>query len=134
MVGLLAGWSLLVMMICVSFNACKKEAVSEPFVPSRYFAPGGVSVSAPNVTVTLMWNRPLYASPEDALAYTVEVARDASFQQIEKSLETEVNTVVFANTELVPEVSYVARIKVNAANGKEASNWTISEPFSLTAP
>lgn len=124
-------WAILVLLIGLGLNGCKTDAETDPFVPTRYFAPGGVTVSAPNVTVTLRWNRPLYVADSEELTYTVEVARDASFGQVEKRLETTETSVTFSRTELSPGVDYVARIRVNSSNGIEASVWSVSPSFSL---
>lgn len=125
-------FALLFVAIASAMLACEKKQTPEEFRPSRFFAPAGLVVTAPNVFVDVSWSAPLYSLPSDGLNYTVQVARDSSFQSIEKEMNTESQTVRFVNTELEPDVSYVARVRANASGNIEASNWSITEPFSVT--
>lgn len=112
--------------------ACEKKETPEEFRPSRLFAPTGLAVTAPNTHVDVSWSAPLYTLPSDGLDYTVQVAPDSSFQSIVREIKTDALQVRFDNTQLTPDIPYVARIKAAASGGAQESNWSITAPFSVT--
>ncbi len=129
--GQLAGF---LVAIATLIWACEKKEAPEEFRPSRVFAPTGLVVTAPNTHVDITWSAPLYSLPSDGFSYTIQVSTDNSFQAIVREVKTELQTVRFDNTQLTPDVPYVARVKAEAsATGQAASNWSVTPlPFTVT--
>src|SRR5215208_5544318 len=113
-----------------SFSSCKKET-KEEFNPSRYFAPGRINITTEETKATLTWDASLFSTGQN-LQYTVELAKDSSFQTIVTSKVVGIPTAVFTDSILSPRQNYVARVKANANGSTADSKWEISPRFAIS--
>src|SRR5215217_4265725 len=112
------------------FSACKKET-KEEFNPSRYFTPGRINITTEETKATVKWDASLFSAGQ-TLQYTVELAKDSSFQTIVTSKVVGTPTAVFTDSVLSPRQNYVARVKANSNGSTADSKWEISPRFAIS--
>jgi hypothetical protein len=95
------------------------------------FSPGRIDVKTGETKATLSWNPSLFTEGK-AVQYTVQIAKDSSFQTIEKTMVVDTTALTITEDELAIKQKFVARIKANTYNNTPESNWIISPSFSMT--
>lgn len=121
---------LLILFVCLYALSCTKEENRE-FNQARMFTPGRISINSEEKQATLTWNPSLFTEGK-SIQYTVELAKDSSFQTIEYSVVTDTAGVTITDDVLKPRQKYVARVKANAFNSTPESNWILSGQFSIS--
>jgi hypothetical protein len=121
---------LLIVAVCLfAITSCKKDEETAMNLP-RMFTPGTVALTTTPSQVTISWKRPPFS---DGAKYTVEVSTDTLFggtPRIKKEMDT--LSFVVKETDVEPGIKYFARVRTNAVNTSEASNWAYSASFIVT--
>ncbi len=119
-------------LFLIAFIGCKRDIkeVEDPNLP-RLFTPVGIRLTVAQTQVKIDWNPSLFSNGQK-LQYTIEVARDSSFQTIAFTKVVDTNTITVTEVDISVRVKHVARIKANAFNGTPESNWIITAPFTMT--
>lgn len=99
---------------------------------NRAFTPSGLSVRAVKDSAIFKWNMPVYGSGK-ALKYTLELAKDSLFSNIDYSVVTDTTGAVILDPEIALNTRYFYRIKVNEYKGTAPSMYLSSlTAFRLT--
>lgn len=119
-------------LLLLVFTGCKRDIkdVEDPDLP-RLFTPVGVRLTVSQTQVKIDWNPSLFSTGQK-LQYTVEVARDSSFQTIAFTKIVDTNTIVVTDVDIPIRIKHVARIKANAFGNTPESKWIITAPFTMT--
>lgn len=122
--------SLLALLALLFTASCKKEKDME-FEQIRMFTPGNIRINSADTTVTLEWNPSLFTEGRK-VSYTVEVARDSSFQNIVYRTVVDTSKAVITASSLAVRTNYVARVKTDTSGNVPQSYWVISGRFAMT--
>lgn len=120
---------LLLVLSVAGITSCEKEK-DRNWEQIRMFMPGNINVSSAATQVTLTWSPSLFTEGR-AVSYTVQVARDSSFTNLEFTRVVDTPKVVITDTSLVVRQRYVARVKANTTGDVPESKWVISAPFTI---
>lgn len=126
----LIGGFLLILFVGTYTSSCTKEENRE-FNQERMFTPGRISITTEQKQARITWNPSLFAELK-TIQYTVELAKDSSFQNIEYTVQSDTAGVVITDDVLKPRQRYVARVKANTNNNTPESKWILSARFSIT--
>lgn len=110
--------------------ACKKEdkAILEP---PRLFKASNISIVAGQTAAKIKWGIPLFASGQ-ALTYTVDFSKDATFATIEYTKVVDTAGITVTEDNLKIRTPYFARIKANAFGAQPESKYITSSAFTIT--
>jgi hypothetical protein len=122
--------SILALLVMAFTVSCKKEKDME-FNQIRMFTPGNIGITTADTTVTLEWNPSLFTEGRN-VTYTVEVARDSSFQNVVYRTVVDTSKAVITASNLSVRTNYVARVKADTSGNIPQSYWVISGRFAMT--
>lgn len=112
--------------------ACNKtKDVPEVNLP-RMFTPTGIQITLAQTQVRIDWSPSLFSQSKQ-VEYTVEVSRDSSFQAATAySTTADTTFVIVTDSDITIRQRYFARVKANASGSTAASNWFVSNGFTMT--
>ncbi|MGN6402173.1 MAG: hypothetical protein ACTHMD_17065 [Flavisolibacter sp.] len=113
------------------FISCKKNEYNSEVNLPRQFKPGDINITAGETQAVLEWLPSLFTTVKNA-TYTVEVAKDATFQNIEYSTIVDTSMTTITDSILAVGQDYFARVKANASGSTKESGWVTSSSFKIT--
>lgn len=130
-ISILKGWIGLFVII-LFLASCQDNPATYISPTTRQFTPGPISVSSGITNVKLSWDKPAYIAGDLEASYTVIVSKDSLFQTDTLIVaRTDTAGITFTEDSLNARVEYFAKVRTNQFKGHDASNWTLSQGFSI---